>query len=126
MPVTDTFFKKYLSIYLFFGCTGSLLLRRLSLVSSCRRYSLISLHGFLIVVAALVADHKLQGTRLCFQLGRSRAQAQELHNTGLATPRHMGSSRTRDRTCVPHLGRQILNHWATREVVYLTIWRALK
>ena len=61
MPVTDTFFKKYLSIYLFFGCTGSLLLRRLSLVSSCRRYSLISLHGFLIVVAALVAERRLYG-----------------------------------------------------------------
>ena len=28
----------------------------------------------------------------------------------------MGSSRTRDRTCVPCLGRRILNHCATREV----------
>ena len=28
----------------------------------------------------------------------------------------MGSSRTRDRTCVSCIGRRILNHWNTREV----------
>ena len=36
--------------------------------------------------------------------------------TGLAAPRHVGSSRTRTRTCVPCIGRRILNHCATREV----------
>ena len=30
--------------------------------------------------------------------------------------RHEESSRTRDRTCAPYTGRQILNHWTTREV----------
>ena len=29
---------------------------------------------------------------------------------------HVGSSRTRDRTCVPCIGRRILNQWTTREV----------
>ena len=37
--------------------------------------------------------------------------------TGLAAPRHVGSSRTRARTCVPCVGRRILNHCATREVL---------
>ena len=35
--------------------------------------------------------------------------------TGLVAPRHVGSSQTRARTRVPCIGRQILNHCATRE-----------
>ena len=35
--------------------------------------------------------------------------------TGLAAPRHVGSSQTRARTRVPCIGRQILNHCTTRE-----------
>ena len=31
-------------------------------------------------------------------------------------PWHVGTSRTRDRTHVPCIGRQIPNHWTTREV----------
>ena len=34
---------------------------------------------------------------------------------GLVTPQHVGSSRTRDQTHVPCIGRRILNHCATRE-----------
>ena len=45
-----------------------------------------------------------------------RAQAQQLWCTGLVTPRHAGSSQTRDRICVPCIGRQILNHCTTWEV----------
>ena len=36
---------------------------------------------------------------------------------GLVAPRHVGSSRTRAWTCVPWIGRRILNHCATREVL---------
>ena len=36
--------------------------------------------------------------------------------TGLAAPRHVGSSRTRDWTRVPCTGRWILNHQTTRKV----------
>ena len=43
------------------------------------------------------------------------AQAQQLWLTGPAAPRHVGSSQTRARTRVPCIGRQILNHCATRE-----------
>ena len=34
---------------------------------------------------------------------------------GLVSRWHVEPSQTRDRTCVPHIGRQILNHWTTRE-----------
>ena len=43
------------------------------------------------------------------------AQAQQLWVTGLFAPRHVGSSQTRARTRVPCIGRQSLNHCATRE-----------
>ena len=43
------------------------------------------------------------------------AQAQWLWLTGLVAPWHVGSSQTRARTCVPCIGRRILNHCATRE-----------
>ena len=45
------------------------------------------------------------------------AQAQQLWPTGPAVPRHMGSSQTRARTHVPCIGRQTLNHCATREAL---------
>ena len=43
--------------------------------------------------------------------------AQYLWCTGLVAPWHVGSSQTRARTRVPCIGRQILNHCATREVL---------
>ena len=45
------------------------------------------------------------------------AQAEQLWLTGLVAPRHVGSSQTRARTRVPCIGRQILNHCATREAL---------
>ena len=47
-------------------------------------------------------------------------RAQQLWCKGVVAPRHVGSSKTRDRTYVPCIGRQILNHWATREVPHPT------
>ena len=43
---------------------------------------------------------------------------------GLVAPRHVGSSQTRARTRVPCIGRQILNHCATREAqeVICSFW----
>ena len=43
-----------------------------------------------------------------------RAQAQQLWRMGLVAPWHVGSSRTRDRTHVPCIGRRIPNHCATK------------
>ncbi|XP_024614844.1 A-kinase anchoring protein 7 isoform X2 [Neophocaena asiaeorientalis asiaeorientalis] len=45
------------------------------------------------------------------------AQAQRPWLTGPAAPRHVGSSWTRARTRVPCIGRQTLNHCATREAL---------
>ena len=50
------------------------------------------------------------------------AQAQQLWLRGLVAPRHVGSSQTRARTRVPCIGRQILNHCATREAQGVTSW----
>ncbi|XP_059934171.1 RING finger protein 24 isoform X1 [Mesoplodon densirostris] len=45
-------------------------------------------------------------------------QAQRAWLTGPAAPRHLGSSQTRARTHVPHIGRRTLNHCATREALF--------
>ena len=42
-------------------------------------------------------------------------QAQPWWPPGLVTPEHVDSSQTRDRTCVPCIGRQILSHWTARK-----------
>ena len=47
------------------------------------------------------------------------AQAQQLWPTGPVAPQHMGSSQTRARTRVPRIGRQTLNHCATREAPFI-------
>ena len=38
---------------------------------------------------------------------------------GLVAPQHVGSSQTRAQTCVPCIGRRILNHCITRKVPVL-------
>ena len=76
--------------------------------SSCGKWGplFIAVRGPLTVVASLVAEHRLQTRRLS-----------KLWLTGLVAPRHVGSSQTRARTRVPCIGRQILNHCATREAL---------
>ena len=44
---------------------------------------------------------------------------QYLWHTGLLAARHVGSSQTRDWTCVSSSGRRILYHWASWDVPYL-------
>ena len=58
----------------------------------------------LIAVASFVAEHRLQVQKL-----------QQLWRVGLAARRHVGSSRTRDQTCVLCIGRRILIHSTTRK-----------
>ena len=43
--------------------------------------------------------------------------AQYLWHTDLVAPQHVGSSQTRDQTCVPCVDRRILNYWTTREAL---------
>ena len=86
--------------------------------SSCGERGLlfVVVRGLLIEVASLVAEHGLQarGLQQLWHAG-SRAQAQQLWHTGLVALQHVGSSRTRARTRVPCIGRQILNYCTTRE-----------
>ena len=53
-----------------------------------------------------------------FWLMGSREQAQQLWHMGLVALQHVGSSWTRAPTHVLCIGRWILNHCATREVLY--------
>ena len=57
-------------------------------------------------MASLIAEHKLEG------MG-----AQWLWHKGLTALQHVGSSQIKGQTHVPCMGRQILNHWTTREVL---------
>ena len=102
------FFKINLFIYLFiFCCVGSSFL--------CK--------GPLQLRQAGATLHR--GARASHRRGLSRcgaqapdAQAQHLWLTGLAAPRHVGSSRSGARTRVPCIGRRTPNHCATREAQY--------
>ena len=55
------------------------------------------------------------------RLTGSGTQAQQLWRTGLVAQQHVESSWTRDRTSVPCIGRQILIHWATRDIFLLCL-----
>ena len=70
--------------------------------------------GLSLVVASgsLCTDFSLQWLLLSVL----RVWAQWLWHMGLNALRHVGSSWTRDQTYVPCIGRQIPNHWTTREV----------
>ena len=101
-------------IYLFiYGCFGSLLLHMGFLqlwrawattlhcgarASHCGGFSCCGAQA-LGMWASVVVVHGLQ----------------QLRHTGLVAPWHVGSSWTRSQTCVPCIGRWILNHCATRE-----------
>ena len=59
----------------------------------------VVVHGVLVSVASLAAEHRLWVHGF-----------QEFCCLGLVVPQHVDSSWIRDRTCVPCIGRQILNH----------------
>ena len=51
------------------------------------------------------------------QFPGSRTQAQYFSAHRFVAPRHGGSSRMRDRTCISCIGRRFLYHWATRKAL---------
>ena len=55
----------------------------------------------------------------CYGARALATWAWQLWFVGLVASGHVASSQTRDRTSVPCIGRQILNHWTTREVLTL-------
>ena len=71
----------------------------------------VAVHGFLVLWLLLLwsASSSSFGTwaqELLFP--RSRAQLPLLWHLALVAPWHVGSSRTRDWTCVSHIGKQVL------------------
>ena len=74
--------------------------------------------GLLIMVASFVMELGLR--RAGFGSCDFRALESGLNSCAavksLHAPRHVGSSRTKDRTHVPCVGRWVLNHWTTKEV----------
>ena len=85
--------------------------RRLSLVVVSGGYSSLQCMGFSLRWLLLWSTgSRHTGFSSC------GTPAQYLWLVGLVAPWHVGSSQTRDRTRVPCIGRQILNHCATREV----------
>ena len=92
--------KSYLCIYLWLGW----------IFVAAYQLSLVAVHGFLIAVASLVVEHEVW--------------AQKSWHMGLVTPWHVGSSQPRDQTNISCIGRQMLNHWTTREVLGLRSRRA--
>ena len=105
MLIIDRLLSGNLFIYLFiFGCVGSSFL--------CEGFLYLWQAGATLHRGARAARHR--GLSCCGAQAPD-AQAQQLWLTGLAAPRHVGSSQTRAQTRVPCIGRQTLNHCATRE-----------
>ena len=101
-------------IYLFMAVLGLRFCVRA--FSSCGKWGplFIAVRGPLTIAASLVAEHRLQ-TRKLSNCG----------SWGPAAPWHVGSSQTRARTRVPCIGRQILNHCATREAPFFILMEPL-
>ena len=77
----------------------------------------IAAHGLSLVAASRgYSPGAVGGLPLLQSLG-SRAQVQWLWLTGLVALQRVGSSQTGDGTHVPCIGRQILHHCTTREVL---------
>ena len=91
-------------LFIFYGCVGSSFL--------CEGFLQLRQAGATLHCGARAYHYR--GLSCCGAQAPD-AQPQQLWHTGLVAPRHVGSSQTRARTCVPCIGRQILNHCATRE-----------
>ena len=78
------------------------------------RLSPAAAHELLIMVNFLVVEHKLWVTWVSAVVA-----------LGLVVPQHVGSSRTRDRTYVPCIGRQILNYWITSKILNIVFLRSV-
>ena len=114
----------FVFIYLFFWlyCVFIAVQTFLLLVVS-RGYSLVAMCRLLIVVASLTVEPKLWACRLqqLHHMGSvvrfPGALEHSLSGCGLVALRHVGSSGTRNQTCVSCMSRQILYHWTTMEAL---------
>ena len=88
----------------------------LSLVAASGGYSSLRWADFSLWWPLLLGARALGVWASVVVVAGSEAQAQQLWCTSSVTLQHVGSSRTRDGTRVPCIGRRIPNHCATREV----------
>ena len=111
-----SFHKDYRLMFFFFGSDFSLLIFVYLAVLGLRCcISLAAVSG----VCLLWSRGRGPPWAQYLQLAGSGAQAQSLWRLGLVAPWHVGSSWTRDQTHVPCIGRQILNHWPPKKVLFL-------
>ena len=82
-----------------------------------RGYSLVLFRGLLIAENSLIVEHGLQGVGFLVLTHGVRVGGQG----GLRAPRHVGSSRTRDQTCVACIGGWILHRWPTSEALHFLV-----
>ena len=83
----------------------------------CRVF--VAVHGLSLVVVS-AGSFPLWWLLSLWSAG-SRLRLRLLRSTALAALQHMESSWTRDQKRVPCIGRQVLNHWITREVPRLGV-----
>ena len=86
-------------------------------------FSANGMHGSLITVASLVAEHRLQARAPGTGLRQRSTRTHALWYTGFVVLQQVESSQTRDRTCVSSIGGWILIHCITREVSELQFLR---
>ena len=119
--ILNIFFKNFLFI---FGYAGSLL-QGVGVLQLWQAESTFKLQGVGLLLWLLLLGSTGSGASRLQELWLtgSRLQAQYLwYYSGLVALRHVGSSQTWDRTHDSCIGRQILNHWTTREVLYIYIY----
>ena len=104
-PLTPPVFFFFIIYFIYFyGCVGSSFL--------CEGFLQLRQVGSTLHRGAQASHYR----GLSFRGAQAPdAQAQQLWLTGPAAPWHVGSSQTRARTRVPCIGRQTVNHCATRE-----------
>ena len=111
MNLSNFFLNKifiYLFIYLWL-CWAFVSVQGLSLVVVSGGYSSLQCPGF-----------SLRWLLLLRSTGSRRVGFSSCGAWASVAPRHVGSSQTRALTRVPYIGRQILNHCATREAPNLS------
>ena len=102
----------YLPVFFFFSKDFFFLGCVLGLRFCARAFSSCGERGPLLI--AVRRPLTIAASRCRARAPDAQAQ-QQLWLTGPVAPRHVGSSQTRARTRVPCIGRQTLNHCATRE-----------
>ena len=125
--ISAFFFNKFIYfLFIYFWLHWVLVaVHKLSLVEESGGYSSLQCLGFSLrwLLFLRSTGSRRTGFHSCGTWAQqlwftgSRAQAQQLWHMGLVAPQHVGSSRSRDRTRVPCIGRQIFNRCAIREVL---------